>query len=278
MLAEIGWREKESHREQYETTPQQGQGSAKWHWGFSLDWMKILPTLLVTAATSVLALLPSRADTYVLTNSQGAMTYEFLTGWTFGSMYPEIISALNTGATSPHSMPSYLKFDLSGLVAIDPDDITSATLRLYLADVAASGFGVNPSETYPVSVNFNLVTGGDWSKATITYGNAPAAGGLVGGVTGIDSVGVWVEIDLTDLVKDWVSGDVANYGLRLTQPTNVRDNTNNSVFALFNSDGATTNRPELVVTTSAVPEPSVSLLMGGTGLFFLIMRRRRVAA
>lgn len=204
------------------------------------------------------------------------MTYEFLTTWTFGSMYPEFFSALNTGASSAHSMPSYLKFDLSGLVSVDAEDITSATLRLYLTDVAASGFGVNPSEAYPVAANFSLVTGGDWSKATITYGNAPAAGGLVGSITGIDSVGVWVELDLTSVVQGWVSGDVANYGLRITQPTNVRDATNNSVFALFNSDGAASNRPELIVNT--VPEPSVSLLMGGTGLFFLVVRRRRQAA
>jgi hypothetical protein len=191
-------------------------------------------------------------------------------------MYPEFISALNTGASSAHSMPSYLKFDLSGLTAVNAEDIESATLRLYLTDVAASGFGVNPSEAYPVSANFNLVTGGDWSKATITYGNAPAAGPLVGGITGIDSVGVWVELDLTDVVQGWVSGDTANYGLRLTQPTNVRDNTNTSVFAMFASDGAASNRPELVINT--VPEPSVCLLLGGTGMFFLVARRRRSAA
>ncbi len=55
------------------------------------------------------------------------MTYQFLTGWTFGTMYPEFISALNTGASSPHSMPSYLKFDLTGLVGVDAEDIESAT-------------------------------------------------------------------------------------------------------------------------------------------------------
>ncbi len=77
----------------------------------------------------------------------------------------------------------------------------------------------------------------------------------------VDSVGYWVELDLTGVVQDWVSGDAANYGLKLTQPNNVRDNTNTSVFALFSSDGAASNRPELVI--NSVPEPSTYLLLGG---------------
>jgi hypothetical protein len=235
--------------------------------------MKHFRNLLLAA--SLFSLQSARAETYVLNNSQGAMTYEFLTGWTFGTMYPEFISALNTGASSAHSMPSYLKFDLSGLGSVDAGDITSATLRLYLVDVAASGFGVNPSEAFPVSADFSLVTGGDWSKSTITYGTAPAVGSLVGSITGIDSVGEWVELDLTDVVQAWVSGDAANYGLKLTQPANIRDNTNTSVFAMFASDGAASNRPELVI--NAVPEPSTWILLGGGALFLLVLRRRKLA-
>ncbi len=239
--------------------------------------MKYRGFFLLAAAASLFTFQPVRAETHVITNSQGAMAYEFLTGWTFGTMYPEIISALNTGASSPHSMPSYLKFDLSGLIAdgVEATDITSATLRLYLTDVVASGFGVNPSEAYPASVNFNLVTEHDWNKSTITYGNAPDAGALVGSVTGIDSVGYWVELDLTGVVQDWVSGDAANYGLKLTQPNNVRDNTNTSVFALFSSDGAASNRPELVI--NSVPEPSTYLLLGGSALLLFVLRKRKTA-
>lgn len=237
--------------------------------------MKKLFSILSAIALTFSVLPDASAETYVLNNSQGAMTYQFLTSWTFGTMYPEFISALNTGASSPHSMPSYLKFDLSGLVGVDSEDIESATLRLYLTDVAASGFGVNPSEAFPVTVDFSLVTGGDWSKSTITYGNAPATNGIVGTVSGIDGVGYWIELDLTDVVQDWVSGDVANYGLKLTQPANVRDGSNTSVFAMFASDGAAANKPELVVTTAgAVPEPS-TVLLTGAGLALVLMRRRR---
>lgn len=240
--------------------------------------MKTFQSLLGAALVTGCALLPAQGETIIVDDSQGAMVYEFLTGWTFGTMYPDLIAAANTGPSSPHSMPSYLKFDLSGLIGtVEAGDVTSATLRLYVADGSVTGFGANPSEEFPVSVDFSLVTGGDWSKNTITYGNAPAAGGLVGSIIDIDSAGVWVELDITGVVQSWLGGDTANYGLKLTQPESVRDGTGNSIFAVFSSDGATSNQPQLVINT--VPEPSTWALMGLSGSFvvFYMLRRKRTA-
>lgn len=206
-----------------------------------------------------------QAATYTVGASQNTMAYEFLTGWVFYDLYPDFIAPTNTGVASPHSMNAYIQYDLSSVSAIDAASVSSATLRLYVLDNSAIGFGLNPSEEYPVAIDFYTLTAG-WDQTTLTWSNQPAPDSLVASISDISSVGYWLEIDVTSTVKEWLDGSLANYGLLLTQSESVRDATNTAIFPALaaNRNPDESIRPQLVITT-AIPEPSTY-----AGLFALL--------
>lgn len=84
--------------------------------------------------------------------------------------------------------------------------INSATLRVY----QAGWYDVSGSLR---TVYADRVTSA-WHEAVATWNYAPTIGGTAGSVKVRMQTG-WYEIDITDLVRDWYTGTIPNYGLLL---------------------------------------------------------------
>ncbi len=143
---------------------------------------------------------------------------------------------------------SFIKFDLS----IIPDNATieSASLYMYCFYVYASG----------ITASVYLSTA-NWSGATLTYNNMPAAGALVGTLS--VSVGQ-KNLTITDTVNDWISGTVNNYGLRM-----IADN-----WCWWYTKEAVENKPYIVVKYSLVTDPSDVIRAGA--LDYMIGQERDI--
>lgn len=101
---------------------------------------------------------------------------------------------------------SFLKFDLA---SIPVETVTNATLRLFVFLIN----GVPPS-----SIVVNRVTS-DFDINTVTYNTKPdyVSTGLSTVVTADDEL-KYIDIDITELVNQWLSGAFPNFGLALTSP------------------------------------------------------------
>ena len=89
----------------------------------------------------------------------------------------------DTSDTTYGSTESYLKFDVSRIAGT----VQSVKLRLYITNGTADG---------PVLYS----TQSDWTETGLTWNTRPARG-VAGGNKGSIGVNVWVEYDLTNLVK-----------------------------------------------------------------------------
>ena len=133
-------------------------------------------------------------------------------------------SAVRTDA-SPY-VGSFLRFDPNGLGS----SISRAILRVY-ANSSNSG-----------RIDVRGVTSNSWGESTLTYRNMPAVLSVVGSVARI-SEGTWVQWDVTSLVR---GNGTLSFGL-----------TSTSITATSLASRESSNRPQLVVTSSGDPAPSV---------------------
>jgi fibronectin type III domain protein/calcineurin-like phosphoesterase family protein len=124
-------------------------------------------------------------------------------------------------ALSSPEYRTYLRFvvsDISGTV-------TNATLRVYPTSSSATGYQIK------------RVADQNWEEGTITYANAPAVGALIGS-SGNFASDNWTSVDLTSLVN---GNGVYDLILTTTSGSNMN----------FNSRDASSNRPQLVIQTTA---------------------------
>jgi hypothetical protein len=101
---------------------------------------------------------------------------------------------------------SYLRFDLSTLPpGARGNDIAKATLRLWVNSVSNPG-----------AFDIRRITSA-WDEATITANSSPTLGGAIvsGALVTNQSVDSFVTVDLTQLVKDWLNGSLANNGIAI---------------------------------------------------------------
>jgi PKD repeat protein len=136
-----------------------------------------------------------------------------------------------SGTPEPGSAPSF-SVDGSpvrdGLLKFDVNvggQITGATLRLFCVDSSSSGGTFFAAANTP------------WSEGTVTWATAPAAGASHGSL-GQVRVGVWYEVDLTDLVTS-----NGTYSFRIK-------NTSGNGADYATKEGAAGTAPQLVVTTA----------------------------
>jgi YVTN family beta-propeller protein len=101
---------------------------------------------------------------------------------------------------------AYLRFDLGTLPAgTTGDAVDRAMLRLWVSRVAGPG----AVDVLPVT--------GYWSERTVTAEAQPALAPFAAGVFDVTAAdaGRFVEVDLTDLARDWLDGVVPSQGIAL---------------------------------------------------------------
>jgi hypothetical protein len=211
------------------------------------SWLKSL--FLPLALSSV-----GLAETVPFTPSQDSDVYAFFDAPSFTP------DSLNVGAdpTEAHAHRSLVQFNLASL-AIPAAEIGSAKLRLFsMIPNSSNGGGYRPGN---VSVHRQAAA---WSlNPTLRWNHIQPqelAGTLV--MTAATEE-VWVEADITELVKQWVSGAKPNYGVVLKPENESAEPLLNVEFASMELNSF---KPQLVVTRAVpAPVPPVLAISGQGG-------------
>ena len=184
------------------------------------------------------------------------------------SFYPVIAVGKTVGAA--HDTEALVQFDLStfGLTAAQ---VTSATLKLWVSDIATTGFGLNPDASNPLQVDLYPATSA-WSRSTLQWSNKPATGSQISSVT-VNSIGHLISFDVTSQVQGWLTNPASNFGLLLSADAVVGASGSYHYVAFSSGLGSQSgNAPYLTV----VPEPaSVVLAAGLLPAAAIVYRRRR---
>jgi Collagen triple helix repeat (20 copies) len=99
---------------------------------------------------------------------------------------------------------AYLQFAFSNLPAgMTSGDIRKATLRLFASSVRVPG---------KLSVQ---IVNGAWNEASLRFGNAPTLGAIEVSDISVSVKNQWLEVDLTELVRDWIDGVIPNHGIAI---------------------------------------------------------------
>ncbi len=113
-------------------------------------------------------------------------------------------------STDPQITRSLVKFNLSAI----PAGTSISSARLYL-DLGGWCYGTNAS---PRTVT-TYRTLGSWSESSITWSNMPGFAEAYGATAvGYPSAATWYSFDVTNLVRGWVNGSLANYGITIRGP------------------------------------------------------------
>lgn len=137
--------------------------------------------------------------------------------------------AVRKASTAGNTRWTLLKFSLASLTSI-----SSATLRL---------FGRLDSTAAPsMQVQAFAASSTTWTETGVTWNNKPlTSGSALGTLTVAGTTGKWYALDLTAWLTAQKAAGMTNVSLVLTAPLA------SSAAALFSSDEAAANRPELVV-------------------------------
>ena len=208
--------------------------------------MKAILLFIAAAATA-------GAETVTFTPTQDSDVYAFFDAPSFT---PE---SLNVGAhpTQAHSHHSLVQFNIASL-AIPAVEIGTAKLRLFsMVPNSTNGGGLRPGN---VSVHRQ---GAAWSLSPTLRWNHIQAQELAGTIPmTAASADVWVEVDVTALVKQWAGGTVPNYGFVLKPESETLEPLLNVEFA---SMELTNFKPQLVVTRAEPPaaDPVLAVTVEG---------------
>ena len=170
------------------------------------------------------------ADVYVRNGTYGAVNY--------GADTALIVKGSASGG---YARKSYLKFSLNlGGVST----ISSAKLRIW---------GRNTDNTSAITVSLFAIDNDNWTENGITWNNVPAALPTPLSSTAVNNQAKYYELDVTNYVRSQLSSDKIVSFL-------IRDTLNKNINLLFNSKENNTNKPELVIETSAGATQSNALL------------------
>ncbi len=153
---------------------------------------------------------------------------------------------------------TYVAFSMMNLIDVAVEDIESATLKMY-TPLAWTDAAIGPVERPRFSWDENLTynTQGtdfmpvtEWEEDWADQGNGQYN----------------FEVDLTELVKYWKTGDIVNQGIRL------RTYSSNSGAAILDPTEETARGLPPVIEVSTIPEPATIAILGLGGFF---LRRRK---
>jgi hypothetical protein len=128
-----------------------------------------------------------------------------------------------------NSRRAFIRFSILGLTGT----VASAKLRVF----GNNTDGTNRDSCY-------AVTNSSWIENGITWSTQPALGTKQGASVAIGTVAKYYEFDVTAFIRAQKQANFTTANFAIAQ-----DLANNVVFDNFNSHEATTNRPQLVVTT-----------------------------
>jgi len=155
----------------------------------------------------------------------------------FGQATTLIVDSQMAGANS--AAESYLKFDLRPLAGVP---VSEATLRMWVANGSSGQQSIKD------------VSNSSWTESDLTYGNRPAKGATLTTFTAGTANGVWREVDLS-----YAAWSRAGSFLSLAV-----DSANADGFE-FNSEEASTNRVELLVSWGGPTPPPTPASVPNTG-------------
>lgn len=138
-------------------------------------------------------------------------------------------TSMRARKTNSDDLQIYLKFDVQALSGV----VSSAKLRLYVTDASNSG-----GSAYTVSNDF-LGTATPWTQTGMNWNNAPLISGAPLSAAGSASVGAWIEFPVTAAIS---GNGIYSFGVKTT-----------SSDAVYYASQESTNKPQLVIETSAVP-------------------------
>ena len=145
----------------------------------------ISASLFAVAAQALDA--PLAADTHVSTVTPAA---------NYGSL-----PTINVGGGSA----GLLRFDLSTLpAAVTAAKVAKASLVLYVNRIGAAG-GIDVTPAFSA-----------WGEGTVTGVTAPVLGAPIASGIAVGAANQFVNVDVTALVKQWVTSPAANFGLALS--------------------------------------------------------------
>ena len=132
-----------------------------------------------------------------------------------------------------HGSTTLIQFDLSSLPAgTTASQIGKATVRFFVSGISGQSQG---------AVQVQPVTSA-WSESTVTYATIPSLGSSVASFTPV-TVNQFVDVDITSLVKGWVTTPSSNHGLALTSAT--------AILTLDSKEATNTSHPALIDVTVA---------------------------
>ncbi len=150
-------------------------------------------------------------------------------------------SAANFGSVSlvnvsgSPSSRGYLQFDLTSALPAGTasSNIAKATLLLFVNKVNTAG-----------SIDVHAAAG-SWTEGGINGTNAPGISTPVATAVGVPATGVYIVVDATSIVRDWVGGLLPNNGFVLSaNPSNP------TVSVMFDSkEGTSTSHPPMLDVT-----------------------------
>jgi len=176
----------------------------------------------------------AQAETIRLNPSQDGDVYSFLDRPT------STIHTLNvssSGQLMEHSTRTLIQFDLTSLM-IPSQEIGTAILRLftYQPDQGATQLG-------PVSVHRQ---GGVWTAPNLRWMHIQPMETI--NTISISALNQWVEIDVTNAVRQWVSGTHANFGFVLKPQSETQ-----ALNLTFLSNEVPNYQPQLVIQRAEAP-------------------------
>ena len=187
----------------------------------------------------------AEAETVRLIPARDTDIYSF-TGNPTSTSFSLGVSTTPTRYSTLHSQKSLIEFDLRS-VGIPAGEIGRAVLRLYVLPTDPTYGDLAPGDVHVHVQGKAWDSTANWS----TFDPREEVGVIPAEEIAMD---VWVELDITEAVKNWISGATPNYGLVLKPLTDRADPDMNVSFASVETDEDGI-APELLITRAEVVEP-----------------------